>query len=532
MAVCLFTPRMAPSPASSPDLATAYRNAVTAYQENRLAEAAQGFADVLALKPDHLDVLNIYGVTLLGLQRWHEAADTFERLLTQQPNHAEALNNRAYALQQLGCLDAARASFDAAVKVAATNADILKNRGLLLLEMRAYDDALKDFEAALALKPDFAEAANERGNTLLKLNRVTDALASFDRAIALKPDQAAFHSHRGGALMRLRRMTEALEAYATAQKLDSTHAKAHLNEAMCRLMIGDVAAGWAKYEYRWHCEPMSAARKHFTVPLWLGDTDIAGKTILLHAEQGAGDTIQFCRYAPLLAQRGARVLMQVPASLKNLMLSLEGVTRVFAEGEALTTFDVHCPMMSLPLAFRTTADRIPAHTPYLHPVADKAAAWHQRLPKTGLRVGLVWSGDPRHGEDHNRSIALAQLEPLLKTKTAFVSLQKEYREGDQANVQQHANVQDVSANLHDFADTAALISALDLVISIDTSVAHLAGALGKPVWILLPHLGLDWRWQLERTDSPWYPSVRLFRQPQPGDWGSVIAVVIQNLSAL
>ncbi len=521
---------MISSPSSSLlDISVAYKNAVHAFQQGKLTDADALCRSVLQHDPNHTHILTLYGLVLLGLRQWQQATDTYNRLLERQPQHVEALNNRAHALQQLGDIEAARASFDAAVAAAPSNPDILKNRGLLLLEMRNYAAALADFESSLSIRPNDADALNERGNALLKLNRLNEALASFDQAIALKPHNAAFHTHRGGALMRLRRMGEALAAYAIAQKNDPYHAKAHLNEAMCRLMVGDFAAGWAKYEHRWQCEPMNAAQKHFNVPLWLGESDIRGKTMLLHAEQGAGDTIQFCRYAPLLAARGARVLMQVPSPLKDLIASLDGVTGVFTETEALPSFDVHCPMMSLPLAFKTTAPNIPAQVPYLHSASDKADAWRKRLPQTGLRVGIVWSGDARHGEDHNRSIPFSALNPLLDTDATFLSLQKEYRADDKARVQQRHNMRDVSDELRDFADTAALITQLDLVISIDTSVAHLAGALGKPVWVLLPHVGLDWRWLIDRTNSPWYPTAQLYRQSEAGNWTNVIARAAQDI---
>ncbi|MBL8628451.1 MAG: tetratricopeptide repeat protein, partial [Rhodospirillaceae bacterium] len=507
------------------------------YQQHKLDEAAAYLEQTVRLNPDHVVarrnyglVLNATGLAQLNQGRWSDALKTFDRILALDPAHAEALNNRAHALHQLHRFDEAAASYAAALAQRPGDADILKNRGLMRLELRRYADALADFDAALATRASFAEAWNERGNTLQKLNRIDEALASFDHAIALKPDYAAAHSHRGGALMRLRRMDEALNAYAHAQAIDPQFAKAHLNEGMCRLLTGDFERGWPKYEYRWQCEPLSALQKHFDAPLWLGQGDIAGKTILLHAEQGAGDTIQFCRYAPLLAARGARVLLQVQSSLKTLLANLDGVSGLYSDAEALPAFDLHCPLMSLPLACKPM---IPAQISYLQATPEAVNTWAARLPaRTRPRIGLVWSGDPRHGEDHNRSIALERFAPLLKTNGEFFSLQKEIRPADLTWLRDNGRVHDVSGALNDFSDTAAMVSHMDIVVTVDTSVAHLAGALGKPTWILLPYIGVDWRWLLTRTDSPWYPTARLYRQPAIHDWDSVIAHVAADLATL
>jgi hypothetical protein len=268
-------------------------------------------------------------------------------------------------------------------------------------------------------------------------------------------------------------------------------------------------------------------------PLWLGEVGIEGKTILLHAEQGYGDTIQFVRYAPMVAERGTTVVLEVQASLKPLLAGLPGVSAVAGRGEALPPFDLHCPLMSLPLAFKTTVDSMPAAVPYLHAPGDRVEKWCGMLPDAkALRVGLAWSGSPKHKNDRNRSIALSRLAPLCMDRTMqFVSLQRDLRGADAETLGGVPNVFAPGAALQDFADTAAVISLLDLVISVDTGVAHLAGALGKPVWILLPFNG-EWRWLADRDDSPWYPSARLFRQPKVDDWESVIARVQQEIGAL
>jgi hypothetical protein len=265
-------------------------------------------------------------------------------------------------------------------------------------------------------------------------------------------------------------------------------------------------------------------RRHADRPLWIGAEPVAGKTVLLHAEQGFGDTLQFCRYASLVAARGATVVLEVPGGLKTVLTSLSGITQIVTEGDSQPPFDLQCPLMSLPLAFGTDLKTIPAVTPYLHADAGRRRAWQARLDGVGLpgrlRVGLAWSGNPKHKNDENRSISLATLAPLYGLDATFVSLQPEVRERDSATLAQ-SGILDFRHDLVDFAETAALIDTLDLVISVDTSAVHLAGALGRPLWILLPRVP-DWRWMLEREDSPWYPDARLFRQDRPGDWPAVI----------
>ncbi len=274
-------------------------------------------------------------------------------------------------------------------------------------------------------------------------------------------------------------------------------------------------------------------RRSFSAPQWFGAEPIRGKTILLHAEQGLGDTLQFVRYVSRVAAQGARVVLEVQPALKDLISGIEGPAEVIARGEDLPEFDIHCPLLSLPLAFGTRLDTIPADIPYLTVPPDRITAWSSHLERSALhRVGLAWSGGRTHRNDHNRSIALTHLAPLFADpQIQFVSLQQELRDGDLEILQANPQIVHFGDELHDFADTAAVVSELDVVISVDTSVAHLAGALGKPVWILLP-FAPDWRWLLDRKDSPWYPTARLFRQPKIADWDGVIECVRQELSVI
>jgi tetratricopeptide (TPR) repeat protein len=384
------------------------------------------------------------------------------------------------------------------------------------------------FDKAIALDPAHAGAHHNRGAVLHRLDRFEEAVASFDRAIAVSTTYANAFYHRGRALRELQRHDEALASYRQAIALDPDNAAAHWEAGLIALSHGDFAAGWQDYEWRFKVEEIASPRD-LAQPQWRGDAPLVGRTILLHAEQGLGDAIQFVRYAPLVAARGAAVILEVQRPLAALIQGMTGVSKLIRHGEPLPEFDLHCPLASLPLAFATTRDTVPAPIP-MRPPAERIAAWRARLPAATPRVGLVWSGDARRKNDRNRSMPFEMLAPLIATAgIRFVSLQKEAREADLQALRRCDSVIDLAAQLEDFADTAAAIALLDLVIAVDTSVAHLAGSLGMPVWILLP-ITVDWRWLIDREDSPWYPTARLFRQDSPGDWPSVIARVRQELA--
>jgi hypothetical protein len=351
-----------------------------------------------------------------------------------------------------------------------------------------------------------------------------EALASYDSALAVRPNYPEALCNRGVTLHEMRRFDEALASYAQALAARPDYAEAHFNEGLCRALIGDFQRGLAKFEWRWGAEQHDR-RRGFPQPLWLGAEDIAGKTILLHAEQGFGDTIQFARYVPLVAARGARVTLEVPRPLRRLMDSLAGASDIAARGEPLPAFD-----LSLPLAFHTRPETIPSATPYLHAGSPDIQRWRQRFEsRRRPLIGLNWSGGPtlRH-----RSMQLKQLLPLLDPNfdATFVSLQKEVPSADMSVLANQSRLLHFGHELNDFSDTAAIVSQVDLVISVDTGVARLAGALAKPVWVLLPFVP-DWRWQLDGDDSPWYPTARLFRQDDSRAWDPVIARVRVALSA-
>ncbi|MCC6207803.1 MAG: hypothetical protein IT488_06595, partial [Gammaproteobacteria bacterium] len=381
---------------------------------------------------------------------------------------------------------------------------------------------------ALSLKTDNPDAFCNRGITLRSLNRLPESLVAFNHALELRPDYTEAYIERSMLMMHMRHFEQAYADIDRALTLEPGYPEAHFCEAIYRLVNAEFDRGWEEYEWRWKVKEAGGARA-FTQPLWLGRDNIAGKTILLYSEQGYGDTIQFSRYTSLVAALGARVILEVQAPLRPLMARIQGAEQVIATGDPLPAFNYQCPLMSLPLAFRTGLETIPAATSYLSADPSRVAAWRTRLGQTEKpRIGIAWSGRPAFRNDHNRSVRLNELLPLLRDTATFISLQKELREYDREILAAHPQILHVGEELNDYDDTAALIECLDLVISVDTSVAHLAGALGKPTWILLP-FNPDWRWLLDREDSPWYPATRLYRQPRPGDWESVIARIAAEL---
>src|SRR6187551_2388266 len=473
------------------------------------------------------------GLAFNALKQHQKALESFDLAIQLQPDFFEAHSNRGAMLAALGRHEDAIESYRKALTIRPDFADAHCNLASALTQLRRYDEALASLDRALALRADYPDALYNRGNALKPLQRYEEALASYDRAMALQPNHADTHNNRGQVLRELERYDEALASYDRALALRPKHVMAHCNAAALRLLTGDFERGWSHYEWRWLKKSVIPTKRNFSQPAWNGRDPIAGKTILIHSEQGLGDTIQFCRYVPLVAARGAQVIFEVQKPLQSLMASLSGAAQVVVpKGGSLPAFDFHRPLVSLPLAFGTRLETIPSTTGYLSAPAQHVTTWQSRLEgKPRPRIGLVWSGNPGHERDRERSIGLRALVPLLDSVGAdvtFVSLQKDVRAEDAALLRDRADILDYGDSLEDFSDTAALISQLDLVISVDTSVAHLAGALGKPVWILLTYFP-DWRWLLRRDDSPWYPTARLFRQDASRTWDSAIARVRQAL---
>jgi Flp pilus assembly protein TadD len=459
------------------------------------------------------------GNALQQAARFAEAIACYDRAICLKPDHMEAYRNRGNALRQLGRLAEAIASYEHAIAIR-PNIASYTNRGNVLRELKRTEEALDSYDRAIVLNPLHAEIHNNRGSALQELGRLEEAAESYQRAIALKPDYAEACSNLGVALTQLERFDEAIVHFDQAIALRSDYHEAIWNRGLTRLLTGQYASGWRDYEAR-KKKRVPVADRTYPKPLWLGDVDLSGKVILVHWEQGFGDTIQFSRYLKLLADADARVLFAPQRPLKRLMQTLDPRVRIVDIEEPLPAFDFHCPLMSLPLAFGTEPRTIPSAPAYLHVEPDKASAWRGVLgEKKGPFIGIAWSGSPEHGNDRVRSMGFRRFSALFDDRYQFVSLQRDVSDADRPWLAA-ANVIHLGEVLEDFAETAALCSLMDLVVSVDTALAHLAGALGAPVCVLLPYVP-DWRWMLGRSDTPWYPTMTLIRQRERGDWDGTL----------
>ena len=468
-------------------------------QAGRPAEALHCYDQALTLIPDAAEPHAFRGGALMLLGRPEEAVAAYDTALARRPFYPEAWNHRGNALAALGEPAEALASYDRALCLHPDYADVHTNRAVVLRRLGRSEEALAAAECALALDPADTRALTCRGNALQELGRTEAAVASFDRALAIAPGCA----------------------------------EARCNRAMSLLLAGDFSQGWRDYEARWDTPAFAPMKPPFRQRLWQGAEPLAGRTILLRAEQGIGDTLQFCRYVPRVAALGAEVVLGVPPVLTSLLAGLPWPVRLVDSRHNLPPFDLHCPLLTLPLAFGTTLATIPAKVPYLAPPAEHLRLWEERVGRSssGPHIGLAWSGNRSHPRDRDRSMPLELLAPLAALGLKLFCLQRDLRPEDIPAYAMAGAIAYYGPALRDFADTAALIAQLDLVITVDTAVAHLAGAMGKPVWVLLPHPP-DWRWMLNRDDSPWYPTMRLFRQPAPGDWGSVIRRLCGEIEVL
>ena len=490
----------------------------------RAAEAVGAYDRALRFRPSHANTHYNKGCALQDLHRFADAVDAYREAIAITPDFAEAHANLGNVLNELGRFAEAVDALDAALKLRADLTEAHFSRGLALQKLLRHEEALAAYDEVLLLHPDHAEAHGNRAVALAALRRLEEALEAFDTALGLAPDNAAALSDRGNVLKDLGRYEDALASYLDAQRLQPDLAAAHYNEAFPRLLLGELGAGLRKYEWRWRGGRKWLGERRFDCPQWLGD-EVAGKTVLVHAEQGFGDSIQFCRYVPLLAARGARVVLQAPPALLRLFSGLEGVSALIADDQEPPEFDFHSPLMSLATAFGTELDSVPAAIPYLRAEPALEAPWRDRLAGgTEPKIGLVWAGSAVHPNDVNRSMPFSALAPLNSISGIhFCSLQGGQRQADLPG-----SWRDLAPHLDDFTETAAALSQLDLLITVDTASAHLAGALGRLAWVLLPCVP-DWRWMTERSDSPWYPSLRLFRQSKRGDWAGVMARVVEAL---
>jgi tetratricopeptide (TPR) repeat protein len=514
--------------ALKPDHAPAHNNLGAAlYALGQLAEAIAAYQRAIALKPDHADAHNNLGAALYGQGKLEEAIAAHQRAIALAPDHADAHTNLGVALTAQGQLEDAIAAHRRAIALMPDYADAQSNLGNALHAQGRLEDAIAAHRRAIALKPGHADAFGNLGNALKDHGQVEEAIAAYRHAIALKPDHADAHSNLGSALYALGQPEEAIAACQRAIAITPDHADAHWNASLAWLAMGNFSAGWDAFEWRWRCKGFPRPRPS-AKPLWLGTSALKGARILLWGEQGLGDQIQFARYAPRLAERGAEVILEVHDALVGLLDGLPGVSKVVSARTPVpdSDFDVHCPLMSLPLALGTELSTIP-EVPRLTAHRQAIPRWAGRVPSAMPRIGIAWSGDPQHRHDRHRSLALSRLAPILTPSATWISLQKEVRAADRPAFDALARIEHFGAGL---VETAALCEHCDLVISVDTSLAHLAATLGRPVWLLLP-FAADFRWLRDRDDTPWYPSMTLYRQPRIGDWDDVLQRVGADLQA-
>lgn len=493
-----------------------------------MPEAEQLYRAVLERIPGHAEAHNNLGHLLEALNRPAEAVQHYSSAIAVKPDFPEALLNLGNALQTLGRHDEAISRYASALRIKPDFPEALLNIGNALQSLERNAEAVTQYDKALALRPDFAEGHYHLACALEKVDRRTDAVAHYERAIALKPDYPQPHNNLGNILRGQNRYAEAIGHFQQACAIKPDFGQAQWNEGAARLTIGDFETGWQKYEWR---RSLGVVKLRGPQPLWLGGGDLRGKTILLSAEQGLGDTLQFARYAPLVARQGARVVLEVQPELKSLLVSLPGASAVCARGEALPPFDWQTPLLSLPYALRTTIETIPAEVPYLFPATEKIAQWRSLIDtRGGPTIAIKWRANETTGS--HKSIPLELLLSLMRTPgIRCVALERDVLDSDARLLREVPDVAVPGAGLKDFSDTAAIVSMVDLVISVDTSVAHLAGALGKPLWLPL-QFGADFRWLVDREDSPWYPAARLFRQSSIGDWPGVVARLVEALRRL
>jgi tetratricopeptide (TPR) repeat protein len=501
-------------------------------QQGRFEEALVPLVQALETLPGNAAVHNHYGNALAGLGRYEDALLSYERAVACDGSLADGHYNRGATLTELGRTDEALASYERAIQLNPNNAQAYNNRGNLLADAGSAAEALVAYEQAIEARPRFVDAWINRSHLLRRLHRYEEALASSESALECDPRHPGAHNVRGAILADLGRDEEALRSYERALEHSPNFSESIWNKGLIELSRGQLKEGFVHYESRWAVKSLKIARRYPVVSQWQGSESVRGKVVLLHAEQGYGDTIQFSRYCALVAARGARVVLGVPEALRSLFRGLAGVQEIVA-GSAVPSFDFHCSLMSLPHVLGTDIGNIPATARYLRADSGAKDRWRGRLSTQGarLQVGLAWSGRITHTNDFNRSLSLEQFLPVTRPDIQWISLQKEVRGTDEAHLAGAPAIARFGEELRDFADAAALIENLDLVITVDTAVAHLAGALGIPVWVLLPYVA-DWRWLRDREDSPWYPSARLFRQHKRCAWTPVIEQVAIELDKL
>lgn len=497
--------------------------------------AVEAFTRALSLDSRSIDANLGLGNALIAQEKYQQAIETFEHVLETMPDNQEALLQSAVCSEQMGLLDDAIEYYSRAIKTGPILAEVHNNLGVVYARKKDFIAAIEHYDLANTIQPAFIQALLNKAIAYAAINNGPLAIQEFNSVLKLNPDNHEAFYNRAMVETSLGDFEAALNSYNRVLELDPNYVEAHWNKALLLLLLGNLQEGLPLYEWRWKRKKalQTTPPRQFPHPRWTGTSDIASKKIFIHTEQGIGDTIQFCRYVPLLAALGAHVIFECQEPLVELVRSINGIGEIFISGnKPLPDFDYYCPLMSLPLVFNTTIETVPAATRYLSSSIDKLQLWNNRLrTKTKPRIGLAWRGNPRHDNDESRSLSLSVLMQYLGYDFEWVSLQREVHEDDaEILLRDNCPIKHFGGHLRDLSDTAALCDLMDLVISVDTSVAHLSAALGRPTWILLPRIP-DWRWLLDRETSPWYPTVKLYRQDSNREWGKALTRVTDDLKS-
>jgi len=465
------------------------------------------------------------GLILQELKRYEESLESFDNAIRINPKYSNAFYNRGNVLKELKRYEESLESFKAALRINPNFSDASSNLGVVLQEQKRFDEALESYDNAIKIDSNLSVAFINRGVVLQELKRFDEALESYDKALKINPTSSEVFSNRGSVLQELKRFEESIDSYDKALSIDPKFSEAFSNKSLCLLITGNFQQGLSYYEWRWHSKDFPSPKRSFSKPLWLGNEDIQSKIILIHSEQGLGDTLQFSRYLFLMSNLGAKVYFEVEEKLMRLLsLTFSSICTFIPKGSRLPDFDFHCPLLSLPLAFKTDINSIPSQLSYLTAEEVNVDLWKSRIGSSGFKVGINWQGSQAK-IDAGRSFPVSLYKEIAKIpEVRLISLQKGFGTDQLDNIPEGMKVETLGDDFDNgpdaFIDTAAVMKCLDLVITSDTSIAHLAGALGVPTWVALKYVP-DWRWLLDRTDSPWYPSVRLFRQKERNNWETV-----------
>jgi len=516
----------------NPKYAPAYSNlAFSLRKKERFQEALENYEKAIALNKDESDYYFQHAITLATIGANELAVASYQNAIILQPNFATAHNNMGVALDKLGRITDAKDSFEKAIDARINFHEAYFNLGNILDKLEHSSEAILRYSQAIEINPQYVDAFINRANVLKKLNRFQESIADLISAVNINPSSYEAYINLGAVYVEIKELQEAISCYDEALKIKPNYAEAQWNKSLALLLNGNYIEGFKLYESRWSRETFTSPRRDFSKPIWFGGESLKGKILLVHAEQGFGDTIQFCRFVLLLERLAERIILEVPETLVGIMHTLQLGTEIVKQGDLIPQFDCHIPLMSLPLALRISLESFPMMTSYLRVPAVKRDYWIQKLgAKKCSRIGLVWSGNPFPKKNIHRSIDFADMVRYLPQGFEYISLQKEFHDTNTQSLDKN-RICHFESDIYDFSDTAALCTMMDLVITVDTSVAHLAGALGVKTWVLVPYLP-DWRWMLDREDSIWYNNMKIFRQDEGRQWLPVLQRVFEEITTI